>query len=78
MSPDQEADLLPLASALKPLKDLGADASYWRLWTMATSGDVPALRVGNAWLIRRPDLPTIAAAIIKKTSRTPTPTKPAA
>jgi hypothetical protein len=74
---DQD-ELLPLSASLQPLKTLGAPISYWSLWSLVTTGDVPAVRLGRYYGIRRQDLPVIAATLIRRTSRTPTPTKPAA
>jgi hypothetical protein len=74
---DQD-ELLPLSASLQLLKALGAPTTYWGLWTLVTAGDVPSVRLGRYYGIRRQDLPTVATTIIRRTSRTSAPTKPAA
>jgi hypothetical protein len=59
-----EPDTVELIIALQELRSVyGVKTTYQRLWAAIVNGHVPAHRNGRRWMIQRPDLPRVAAAL---------------
>jgi len=56
-------DFIPLTGLTAELAKMGVSTSYPAAHRRVASGQIPAERVGIQWIVKRSDLPAIAAAI---------------
>lgn len=63
MIPVNVDDRLSLVEVMREVRQrYGASVEYNRLWRYVAQGEVPAERAGSRWLVRRSDVPRVAAA----------------